>query len=881
MKQKRLPPAVSEGLASGATFVVASNQRQAAVRAAWAGEQRAAGRKLWGTPRILTFTQFAETRLGEQWAAANLPDRLLAPGAEWTLLRELRRAAGGSGEARALLASIRTIRDWRFPRSRGALGGSAEGDLLLEAMSALEKQGRELGRGPLADWLGELEPVPGDLLSAGLAALPTAQRETLQRLGARAVGNSAATAAVAVANAHDDEHEIELIAGWCRAQLEQDPDRRLLIVDAKLRQRRRQYERALSQTLSPSEWVANRARAFSRYFSIEGGQPLTDFPLIAHALMSLRLLTGSLRFDELLLWLRMPFIDQRDVFAGTVVEAILRDGHRLEYGAHALAAFLERTPVEPARALAARLQNATTLLGGERRSASDWAPQVLAALRALGWHGSRVLRSDEQQTAARWYSLLDEYSALNAWLPRGSAADAVATLVDLARERSFDPASVATPVTLTESHDDPVVRYDAIWIAGLDAAQWPPPSRPDVFIPLRLQVAAGMPAASAAGQSRRARASLEAWRAATNSLVCSWAQLDAGAHRTPSPLLSRIPGQIAYAPAAVTLPLAERLRKPQLETLEDVHGVAVDTSVAVRGGVKPLTLQAECGFHAYGEMRLGAGPLEEPAPGIDARDRGMMLHKALELIWLKLQNRFRLEATDEQVRKPTIHQAVEAAVVFVFRGFVPPELQPSVEREMHRIERLIEKLLKRELSRPNFDVDRLEALREVNIAGGTFVVRIDRIDILEGGGCAILDYKAGAPRALRWDPDGIRDPQLLTYLLAERGRDVQALANVWLTRGQVRYIGKAARPRLLPGVNGLPGMSPAKVPPAEIDAAWQGELENWLQSLQLLAARYLAGEAPVQPAPDVCRNCHLTVLCRRVELTEADLAGTDLGAEVP
>jgi RecB family exonuclease len=288
----------------------------------------------------------------------------------------------------------------------------------------------------------------------------------------------------------------------------------------------------------------------------------------------------------------------------------------------------------------------------------------------------------------------------------------------------------------------------------------------------------------------------------------------------------------------------------------------------VRGGVKPLTLQAECGFHAYGEVRLDAVRLEEPAPGIDARDRGTMLHKALELIWLKLQNRFRLEGTDEQVRKPTIHQAVEAAVVYVYRGFVPTELQPAVNREMMRIERLIEALLKLELARPSFDVDRLEARREVNIAGGTFELRIDRIDVLEGGGSAILDYKAGAPRSLRWDADAIRDPQLLAYLLAERGRDVQALANVHLTRGRARFMGKASRQRLLPEVEGL---SAAKVPPDQIDSQWHDDLESWLRSLQELAARYLAGEASVQPSSDVCRNCQLTILCRRVELAEASL----------
>jgi ATP-dependent helicase/nuclease subunit B len=296
--------------------------------------------------------------------------------------------------------------------------------------------------------------------------------------------------------------------------------------------------------------------------------------------------------------------------------------------------------------------------------------------------------------------------------------------------------------------------------------------------------------------------------------------------------------------------------------------VAVDITSRVRGGVKPLGLQAECGFHAYGEVRLGAEALEAPEPGVDARRRGMILHKALELFWIKLQNRFRVEAAGPQVLKPTIHDSVEAAVVYAYRGFVPVEVQPAVEREKMRIERLIEELLKLELTRPSFTVDQMEACRAVNIAGGTFEVRIDRIDTLEGGGCAILDYKSGEARTPRWDAEKFRDPQLLAYLLAERGREVQALANVSLTRGHARFFGKAAQDRLLPGVK---GMNPNKVPVAEIDAAWHAQLEGWLHSLWAVAEGYLAGEAPTQPAPDVCRNCHLTVLCRRVELAATDV----------
>ena len=185
------------------------------------------------------------------------------------------------------------------------------------------------------------------------------------------------------------------------------------------------------------------------------------------------------------------------------------DGRQLEFSATALAAVLEqRAPDDPATdALAARLRRAHAGLGTARRTPAEWSARCSAALAALGWPGPRTLSSDEQQTVARWQSLLDEYAALGAWLPTQDLDAAVATLADLAAERYFDPASVEAPVTLTNSQDDPIVRYDAIWVAGLDAAQWPASARPDVFIPLAMQRAARIPTASAAGQttSRRVR----------------------------------------------------------------------------------------------------------------------------------------------------------------------------------------------------------------------------------------------------------------------------------------------------------------------------------------------------------------------------------------
>ncbi|MBC8026120.1 MAG: PD-(D/E)XK nuclease family protein [Steroidobacteraceae bacterium] len=867
MNDKRVPPEISTALSAGAGVIVPTSQRQASLRAAWAEEQRAAGRKVWGTPRIVTLTQLAESLVRDQHAIDGIPDGLLPSEAEWAQIRELRRDAGGIAETRALLAAVRTTAEWNIPTSAASLGASPEAELFSSTLRDLRSLATRERRKPLREWLGSLTSPPGKWIAAGFGALPPVPAAALERIGATVVSRAVSPRCpVSITTAETDDHELELIAGWCRAHLEQDPGRRLLIVDARVRARRRAYERVLSQALTPGEWIASEARRFSTVFAIEGGQPLTDFPLIAHALLSLRLLTSRLTFNDIVRWLRLPFRDASDVFGGAAIEAALREGRQLDYDAADLAAFLEAPGRGAAAAtLAAQLRRSLELLAGERRSPAEWSSHLLAALRATGWHGTRVLRSDEQQTVARWQALLDEYSALGSWLPRSTAASAVETLSDLAAERSFDPASVAAPITLTDSHDDPLVRFDGIWVAGLDAAQWPPPPRADVFIPLRLQNAAGIPLASAAGQTRLAHRSLDDWRGSTGQLVCSWGRLDGDAHRSVSPLLARL--ETSPYDGQIAKPLAELLRTESLELLDDSQGPPIDRTRIVAGGVRPLTLQAECGFRAYADVRLKARELETPAPGIDPRDRGMLLHKALELVWLQLANTLGLKQATEtrSLLINTIAPMVDESIVYVFGGRIPVELTHAISRERMRTERLIESLLMKELERSEFSVAAVESLREVQIAGGAFSFRIDRIDNVEGGGCAILDYKSGEPRTLRWNSDRLRDPQLIAYLLAERGRDVQALANVFLAGDRAKFAGRSARSRMLPGIKGL---AADKIPADQIDAAWQADVAEWIDALQGIASDYLAGRAPVEPAPDVCRNCDLTILCRRLELED-------------
>ncbi len=177
------------------------------------------------------------------------------------------------------------------------------------------------------------------------------------------------------------------------------------------------------------------------------------------------------------------------------------------------------------------------------------------------------------------------------------------------------------------------------------------------------------------------------------------------------------------------------------------------------------------------------------------------------------------------------------------------ELRPAVEREKHRLEILIEKLLDVERTRAPFTVETLEARREVGIGGGQFELRIDRIDAIEGGGYAILDYKSGEPRSLRWNGEVVRDPQLLAYLMAERGRNVQALANVSLANGRAKFTGKSSHKGLLPGRQRPAGHeSQQGARRSRSPQHGRRRPDAGCTACRLLAAAYIAGHAPVQPA---------------------------------
>jgi RecB family exonuclease len=314
-----------------------------------------------------------------------------------------------------------------------------------------------------------------------------------------------------------------------------------------------------------------------------------------------------------------------------------------------------------------------------------------------------------------------------------------------------------------------------------------------------------------------------------------------------------------------------------VECFEDTVGVPWPPGQMLPSGTRSLELQNLCAFRAYSELRLGSSELGEPEPGVAPDVRGKLLHAALQVLWRQLRDSETLAAHSEPTLESLIERSVAEAADTVLGQAAGGDRSPLFARECRRTIRLIKTLCVLERSRDPFRVQDTEFEKTLTVSGAQMKVRIDRLDALEGGGRAILDYKSGRRTTADWYGDRPSHPQLLAYLAAI-GEDVVAMATVNVTAREVRFDGIANSSQLLPKVRGV------EPPAGDFSGdAWELRRREWLACVERLASSFLAGRADVDPKMGACDYCHAVSVCRisdrgidvAAELLPIEFEGTD------
>jgi probable DNA repair protein len=590
-------------------------------------------------------------------------------------------------------------------------------------------------------------------------------------------------------------------------------------------------------------------------FNVSLGDPLSGHPLVAHALAALQLGGREIEFELASLLIRSPFIagGESELQRRARLDARLRRRAEPIVTLERLVRMIDDTPALAHRLAAYAEFRKSRLFGAQ--SPGDWARAFSEALSLLGFPGERALDSAEYQTLKKWHEVVTRLACLDRVAGRMGFEEALGRLRRMTGGTLFQPETPEVPIQVLGVLEAAGMTFDHAWVMGLSDDAWPMQSRPNPLVPLRLQRAARVPNASPGATLELARRLTAEWLGCAGEVVLSHPRREQDRDLAASPLIAHLPDVVLQLPEYETWRDAIH-RGAAEERLPDAQAPVPAPSEAAHGGAALLKDQAACPFRAFAVHRLAARGVESPHTGLDARERGTLVHRVLASVWSDLRTKQALDAIGDADLEAMLDKAAEDAIARK-RGDRPTTLGGRfavVERA--RLARLAGEWLKQERARGGFAVLATEDKRAARLGAVKLSLRLDRVDETDAGDRIVIDYKTGkatVPSMLGARPD---EPQLPLYVTVAEP-DAAAVAFGQVRTGEMKFVGLARDAGVLPGAK----------PPAP---RWDEQRALWRAELERLAGDFAAGYAAVDPKkpPHTCRNCGLQPLCRIGERTE-------------
>jgi probable DNA repair protein len=892
-----MPDNVLDLLAPGSTVVTPTRRLAQTLRRAYDRQQQAAGRAAWRSPDVLSWSAWQQREWQAAQFAAPLPllldaqqelavwERAIDASPEGAALLNTGSVAAEARDAWAIVcayrlsqplqAGVQTDETRAFLGWRDAFLHFCGEHHLIEPARLCDELAHQYRTRGL--------PPPERFVLFGFDAIDPQRQALLDALracGSRVEvldGDGPPGDATVVVHA-GTEQEIHAAAVRARRILEAEPDARIGIVVPDLAAHRAVVARILDDVLQPDA-VLDPGSLRPRPWNLSLGRPLADWPVVHAALLVLELPEGRLPAPRTGMLLRSPFLgdaesermprallDARlcDLREPYVDLELLEHEAKRENRLHACPLLLERL---------FKLQRRAREAAHQRRLPSAWGPHLQSLLAAMGWPGQRTLDSDEHQAVDAWRELVAGLARFDPILGELAYPAALQLVRRLAIERLFQPQTPDVPVQILGVLESAGLQFDHLMVLGLHVEAWPRPARPNPLLPIALQRDAQVPRSSPDWELAFARRAMRGWLHAARRVVFSHPSAEQDRALLPSPLLAGIAqgGAVADVQDYRNVIYASR----SLETCEDLAVAALPAGIVVSGGASLFQDQAACGFRAFAAHRLGAEHIVHPGEGLDARERGTLVHSVLAQFWSATRDHATLAACTDEQREERIRDAVDRALA----EFAPRRRSLFASRlidlERARLVRLLREWLEVDRERPPFAVLPPEQAQDAQLGGVRMRVRPDRVDRMPDGREVLIDYKTGEASAQRRRWFGARpdEPQLPAYAIA-RAQPPAGLAFGIVQRGRCELRGLAEEGGF---GNGIEALDTASLDAKAAD--WPAQLRAWNGTLEALGAQFRGTEVRVDPKqyPQTCRYCTFSALCRVGELLAA--RASDAGEE--
>ncbi len=891
-----VPDEIIHAIRRGVIVVTAHERAARGVRQAWDAQERARGMRSWesapalswrawlsslwrgllvdGKSDLLLLNAAQEHRLWQTVLAADPEAQGVSDhDALGTLCAEAYRRVH-SYDAAERLATMR-------PRLRGDTASFARWmhlfdqhcrrkGLLPEALLAAEIA-RQLRAGDLPASGRELLLVGFDLLQPAQEAVLSAWRqrggvaEVLPAPSLRKEGYLVGT--------RDTAEELRGFARWARQLLERAPETRIALVVADLANERDEIESVLREILSPElEDITQDAEAAPFEFSL--GRSLLAESIVRVAFDLLEWTQGPLALD------RIEQLLLSSWFVATTVERAARASLGVAVRSmaclHAEATISEVLRLAEPSGRLASLRSAlrslervaTSAQSQEQRSFTGWVDHVRSVLEAARW--ATDLPSREYQVRERWDGVLDTLSTLDFAGEQIRWNDFSAALRLHARDTVFAPQAHDASVQVLGPGEAAGSQFDALWVLHAGEMDWPPRQAAHPLLPRSMELASAMPGVDRERERRRGRDLTQRLAGSAEKVVFSYTERTAGGSPQRA---SRDVAGLRFEEVALSQIAPEETASVsvELERVADAERIAPLRERRLRGGVRVLELQAQCGFRAFAEMRLHARELEQPSLGLSPAERGSGVHRALEVLWRDLGSQDALRALSDADRSRLVEQAIDAGLAKSSDPANGAWGKAYLDVQRQRLRRLLNAWLTEELRRPAFVVVQQEAKGQPLAVGPLELsLRMDRVDVVDGAR-VLLDYKTGPARTSQWRGDRPDLPQVPLYAVLAGAQ--AAGYDTGTGSERVPPLGAVAFANVTPGqgmgIHGFEHEGAGLLPPqsrkSRMDAAsFQEQVQRWGKIVARLATEFAEGDARVRPKqfPTTCDRCGLQLLCR-------------------
>ncbi len=642
--------------------------------------------------------------------------------------------------------------------------------------------------------------------------------------------------------ADDPVDEVSRCARWVRGLLEKNPSTKIAVVAPQLEAYQPLIEQMFSAELDPEALLSGVETPDT--FNLSLGHSL-EREGVVHAALRLLRLGIQIGHDEISWLLRTPYLQGGESEADNraKIDRELRRLRRFDWPPSRLSKTLKGLSSKHSVAVPEFISLLDTvnenLRQSSRKMPGSWAESFTNLLHKLGWPGSRGLSSREYQAVQHLRDAFAELASLDSVSKPMKRSEAVKALLRMVSSTDFQPEGSASTVQVLGELEASGLIFDHLWILGLHDSALPRPPSPNPFIPIPVQRRYQMKRSDSERESKFAEQVVSRLFSAAPDIVLSWPRREKGAEQRPSPFIRHIEeGHLVLADSCAP-DLVYWNNRPVLDELTDQLGPPISSRKPFTGGTGIIKDQALCPFRAFAHHRLRAEKMDEPDIGIDNMSRGSLVHTVLELFW------------DKTVDQQTLLSLSEEA------------LASSLYERLFLLARL---WLEMESGRKPFRVVASEKSHQIKIGDLLIRTRIDRVDELEDGTCAIIDYKTGQPDPLQWLDDRVTEPQLPAYCLGMSQGQIGAVMFA-MVRSKEKECGFRGVARDL---ESWPGAKSRKLSSKLEEKGWlsfDDVLTHWQKSLPELGNAFARGEALVDPVdPDLaCKYCDLKGLCRITE----------------